>query len=210
MVLIAPSRVFATRSEAVDRPARLFAPAAPAVARSTRRSTHELARRRRLIEPACRRRRPPRGRPAPASTGAEAPLDDDALAAWRPRCGRRWSGPRRRPLDVLGRPLGRPIDVESLRDWPAEFPDDIAAPRRVPDVSRADSVMYCQVLAEARRRPRLDRPPSTTPRPSRPRRPASSPTRPDELLPVRAPGWAHRGRRHRPATAPRGDGSSVR
>ena len=36
----------------------------------------------------------------------------------------------------------------SLRAWPADFPADIAVQRRAPYESRADSVMYCQVLAE--------------------------------------------------------------
>ena len=36
----------------------------------------------------------------------------------------------------------------SLRAWPADFPEDIAVQRRVPYESRADSVLYCQVLAE--------------------------------------------------------------
>jgi hypothetical protein len=36
----------------------------------------------------------------------------------------------------------------SLRAWPADFPTDIAVQRRMPYESRADSVMYLQVLAE--------------------------------------------------------------
>lgn len=36
----------------------------------------------------------------------------------------------------------------SLRSWPLDFPDDIAVQRRAPYESRADSVMYRQVLAE--------------------------------------------------------------
>jgi hypothetical protein len=39
----------------------------------------------------------------------------------------------------------------SLRAWPVDFPEDIAVQRRVPYESRADSVMYCQVLAELAR-----------------------------------------------------------
>jgi hypothetical protein len=35
----------------------------------------------------------------------------------------------------------------SVRAWSADFPEDIAVQRRVPYESRADSVMYCQVLA---------------------------------------------------------------
>ncbi|HWH95108.1 MAG TPA: hypothetical protein VNT03_14705 [Baekduia sp.] len=36
----------------------------------------------------------------------------------------------------------------SLRAWPLDFPTDIAVQRRAPYESRADSVMYRQVLAE--------------------------------------------------------------
>src|SRR4051812_30595214 len=36
----------------------------------------------------------------------------------------------------------------SVRAWPADFPEDIAVQRRVPYESRADSIMYCQVLAD--------------------------------------------------------------
>jgi hypothetical protein len=37
----------------------------------------------------------------------------------------------------------------SLRAWPPDFPVDIAVQRQVPHESRADSVMYRQVLASA-------------------------------------------------------------
>ncbi|HZA77147.1 MAG TPA: hypothetical protein VE623_12255 [Acidimicrobiales bacterium] len=36
----------------------------------------------------------------------------------------------------------------SLRAWPVDFPEDIAVQRRAPYESRADSIMYRQVLAE--------------------------------------------------------------
>jgi hypothetical protein len=36
----------------------------------------------------------------------------------------------------------------SVRAWAPDFPEDIATQRRVPYEARADSVMYCQVLAE--------------------------------------------------------------
>jgi hypothetical protein len=39
----------------------------------------------------------------------------------------------------------------SVRAWPVDFPDEISVQRRVPYESRADSVMYCQVLAESAR-----------------------------------------------------------
>jgi hypothetical protein len=47
--------------------------------------------------------------------------------------------------------LPEPIDSISLRAWPADFPEDIAVQRRVPYESRADSIMYRQVLAEIAR-----------------------------------------------------------
>jgi hypothetical protein len=52
-------------------------------------------------------------------------------------------------LAALASALPEPIESISLRSWPADFPTDIAVQRRVPFESRADSVMYVQVLAEA-------------------------------------------------------------
>ncbi len=54
-------------------------------------------------------------------------------------------------LDELGMALPEPIEMISIRAWPADFPDEIAVQRRVPYESRADSVMYCHVLAELAR-----------------------------------------------------------
>jgi hypothetical protein len=51
-------------------------------------------------------------------------------------------------LDQLTASLCEPIVSLSLRAWPLDFPDDIAVQRRPPYDSRADSVMYCQVLSE--------------------------------------------------------------
>jgi len=51
-------------------------------------------------------------------------------------------------LDQLAAALPGPVVSISLRAWPLDFPDDIATQRRAPYDSRADSVMYCQVLAE--------------------------------------------------------------
>ena len=51
-------------------------------------------------------------------------------------------------LDQLGASLPGPVVSISLRGWPLDFPDDIAVQRRPPHDSRADSVMYSQVLAE--------------------------------------------------------------
>jgi hypothetical protein len=54
-------------------------------------------------------------------------------------------------LDRLTAALPEPIVSMSLRAWPVDFPRDIAVQRRVPYESRADSVMYREVLAEAGR-----------------------------------------------------------
>ena len=54
-------------------------------------------------------------------------------------------------LDELATALPEPIVSMSLRAWPADFPEDIAVQRRASYESRADSVMYCQVLAELAR-----------------------------------------------------------
>ncbi|HZP54427.1 hypothetical protein [Actinocrinis sp.] len=51
-------------------------------------------------------------------------------------------------LDQLAAALPEPIVSMSLRAWPLDFPDDIAVQRRAPYDSRADSVMYCQVLSD--------------------------------------------------------------
>jgi hypothetical protein len=51
-------------------------------------------------------------------------------------------------LDVLASELPRPIVAMSLRTWPLDFPVDVRAQRRAPYASRADSVMYVQILAE--------------------------------------------------------------
>ena len=51
-------------------------------------------------------------------------------------------------LDQLARDLGAPIRSVSLRDWPPDFPDDLAVLRRAPWSARADAVMYRQVVAE--------------------------------------------------------------
>jgi hypothetical protein len=76
------------------------------------------------------------------------PLDDDALAALvvdvRASVVRATSA----ALDEIATAVPGPIVSMSLRAWPADFPQDIAVQRQVPYESRADSVMYRQVLAE--------------------------------------------------------------
>ena len=51
-------------------------------------------------------------------------------------------------LDQLAASLPGPVVSVLLRAWPPGFPGDIAAQRRPPYDSQADSVMYCQLLAE--------------------------------------------------------------
>jgi hypothetical protein len=79
------------------------------------------------------------------------PLSDDALATLvadvRASAARAASA----GLDELVAALPEPITSISLRAWPANFPEDIAVQRRVPYESRADSVMYRQVLARLAR-----------------------------------------------------------
>ena len=51
-------------------------------------------------------------------------------------------------LDEIAAALPEPVVSMSLRAWPPDFPDDIAVQRRVPYESRADAVMYRQILSE--------------------------------------------------------------
>ena len=76
------------------------------------------------------------------------PLDDDAAA--RLVAAARASALRATgaSLDQLAASLPGVVVSMSLRAWPLDFPDDIAVQRRPPYESRADSVMYCQVLSE--------------------------------------------------------------
>ncbi len=54
-------------------------------------------------------------------------------------------------LEELATEVPQPIVSMSLRSWPLDFPDDIAVQRRAPYESRADSIMYRQLLAELAR-----------------------------------------------------------
>ena len=92
-----------------------------------------------LIEP---------GMPTAPVEHEAGPLDDGAAA--RMVAGVRASAQRATSasLDQLAAALPGPVASMSLRAWPLDFPDDIAVQRRPPHASRADSVMYCQVLAE--------------------------------------------------------------
>jgi hypothetical protein len=78
----------------------------------------------------------------------DAPLDDVALGELVARVRASVMRTTAAAFDELEGTLPERIVSMSVRTWPAEFPDDIATQRRVPFESRADSVMYCQVLAE--------------------------------------------------------------
>jgi hypothetical protein len=79
------------------------------------------------------------------------PLDDDALAALVADVRASVVKTASRALDELAASLPERIVSMSLRSWPAGFPVDIAVQRRVPYESRADPIMYRQVLAELAR-----------------------------------------------------------
>jgi hypothetical protein len=76
------------------------------------------------------------------------PLDDDALAKLVSDVRASVLRATSTSLDALADALPQPIVSMSVRSWPADFPDDIAVQRRAPYESRADSIMYCKVLAE--------------------------------------------------------------
>jgi hypothetical protein len=80
------------------------------------------------------------------------PLDDNALAILVSDVRASVMRATAAAFDELAAEVGAPIVSISIRAWPADFPEEIAAQRRVPYESRADSVMYCQVLAELARR----------------------------------------------------------
>ena len=123
------------------------------------------------------------------------PLDDAGLAALVADVRASVARAASAALDELQAALPEPIDGIWLRAWPADFPDDIAVLRRVPYESRADSVMYCQVLADVAAGARLGGPHlRRQDRRGRGGAPAwaSGQTR---CSVARGRGWAHRGRR---------------
>lgn len=79
------------------------------------------------------------------------PLDDRTLEALVAQVRASVVRTTSAALDALQASLPAPIVSMSLRAWSADFPDDITVQRRVPYESRADSVMYRQVLAELAR-----------------------------------------------------------
>jgi hypothetical protein len=102
---------------------------------------HVVADRRRieLIEP---------GMPAAPVEHEARPLDDGAAARMVTEVRASALRATSASLDQLAASLPGPVVSMSLRAWPLDFPDDIVSQRRPPYESRADSVMYCQVLAE--------------------------------------------------------------
>jgi hypothetical protein len=76
------------------------------------------------------------------------PLDDSQLAALVAEVRASVVACSSAALDELASAADSPVEAISVRDWPDNFPTDIAVLRRAPYESRADSVMYCQVLAE--------------------------------------------------------------
>jgi hypothetical protein len=102
---------------------------------------HVVADRRRmeLVEP---------GMPAAPVEHGIATLDDDAAAQMVTGVRAAALRAASASLDHLAAALPGPVVSMSLRAWPLDFPDDIAVRRRPPYQSRADSVMYCQVLSE--------------------------------------------------------------
>jgi hypothetical protein len=76
------------------------------------------------------------------------PLDDDAAARMVAQVRASALRTTSASLDQLAASLPEPIVSVSLRAWPLGFPDDVAVQRRPPYESRADSVMYRQVLSE--------------------------------------------------------------
>jgi len=75
-------------------------------------------------------------------------LDDNALAELVAKVRASVMTTGAAALDELQAALSEPIVSISLQAWPHDFPQDVAVQRRVPYESRADSIMYREVLAE--------------------------------------------------------------
>lgn len=76
------------------------------------------------------------------------PLDDGALAALVADVRSSAVETTAAALDELQAALPEPIVAISLKSWPDGFPEDISVQRQVPYQSRADPIMYRQVLAQ--------------------------------------------------------------
>jgi hypothetical protein len=79
--------------------------------------------------------------------GTSEPLDDSELVALVAQVRESATSLTRSALDDLVTEVGS-IRSISLRDWPDDFPTDIASQRRAPFESQVDSLMYRQVFAE--------------------------------------------------------------
>ena len=119
----------------------------------TASANHEVSDRRRveLIEPG------PPAAPVHHEGGSHelhqrgSPLDDAALAALVAKVRSSVTRATSTALDELATASPEPIASISIRAWPADFPADVAVQRHAPYESRADSIMYCQVLVELAR-----------------------------------------------------------
>jgi len=107
----------------------------------TASADHRVVDRRRieLIEP---------GMPAAPIEHEAKTLDDATAAALVAKVRASAARATSASLDQLATALPQPIVSMSLRSWPLDFPANISAQRRAPYDSRADSIMYCEVLAE--------------------------------------------------------------
>lgn len=76
------------------------------------------------------------------------PLDDDAAAELVANVRASVMRATSASLEELAASLDAPVESISLRAWPDDFPAEIAVQRRAPYESRADSVMYLQVVAD--------------------------------------------------------------
>jgi hypothetical protein len=76
------------------------------------------------------------------------PLDDAALAALVTDVRASVVRMAKSALGELAAELNVPVVSISVRSWPEDFPEDVSVQRRPPYESRADSIMYCKVLAE--------------------------------------------------------------
>src|SRR5262245_4553606 len=79
------------------------------------------------------------------------PLDDGALEALVDEVRASVVRATASALDELAAGLNKPVASLSVRSWPSDFPESIAVQRRTPYESRADSIMYCKVLADVGR-----------------------------------------------------------
>src|SRR3954454_7202220 len=77
-----------------------------------------------------------------------AAVDDATLAALVTKVRASVARASEVALDALAAEAPQRIVSMSVRAWPVDFPSSVDVQRRAPSESRADSVMYCQVLAE--------------------------------------------------------------